>query len=69
MDQAELQQANLHEEIDRTLALMEPRFKNHIEVERDYGELPRILCYIGQLNQVFMNLLSNASDAIPVFCR
>jgi two-component system NtrC family sensor kinase len=64
MDQAELQDADLHEEIDRTLALMEPRFKNTIRVERFYGELPKVRCYPGQLNQVFLNLLMNACDAI-----
>ena len=64
MDQADLQGADLHEEIDRTLALMEPRFKNHIRVVRDYGDLPRVRCYAGQLNQVFLNLLMNACDAI-----
>jgi signal transduction histidine kinase len=64
MDQAELQEVDLHEEIDRTLALMEPRLKNRIEVERDYGRLPRVTCYAGQLNQVFLNLLVNACDAI-----
>jgi len=64
MDQAELQEVDLHEEIDRTLALMEPRLKNRITVERDYGSLPRVQCYAGQLNQVFLNLLINACDAI-----
>jgi signal transduction histidine kinase len=64
MDQADLQDADLHEEIDRTLALMEPRFKNAISVERDYGDLPRVRCYPGQVNQVFLNLLMNACDAI-----
>jgi signal transduction histidine kinase len=64
MDQAELQDVDLHEEIDRTLALIEPRLKNRIEVERDYGHLPRVRCYAGQLNQVFLNLLVNACDAI-----
>ncbi len=39
MDQADLQEVDLHEEIDRTLALMEPRFKNAIQVVRDYGDL------------------------------
>jgi signal transduction histidine kinase len=43
---------------------MEPRFKNAIEVVRDYGVLPRVRCYPGQLNQVFLNLLMNACDAI-----
>jgi signal transduction histidine kinase len=64
MDQADVQDADLHEEIDRTLALMEPRFKNAITVVRDYGQLPRVRCYPGQLNQVFLNLLMNACDAI-----
>jgi signal transduction histidine kinase len=65
MDQAELQDVDLHQEIDRTLALMEPRFKVGIKVVRDYGKLPRVCCYPGQLNQVFLNLLMNACDALP----
>jgi signal transduction histidine kinase len=64
MDQADLQSANLVEEIDRTLALMEPRFKGVVEVERQYEELPEVLCYPGQLNQVFLNLLMNACDVL-----
>jgi signal transduction histidine kinase len=64
MDQAEVQEADLHEEIARTLALMEPRFKDNIRVARDFGELPRVRCFPGQLNQVFLNLLMNACDAI-----
>ena len=64
MDQAEIQVADLNEEIDRTLALMEPRLKNTIEVERHYGDLPEVRCYPGQLNQVFLNLLMNACDAL-----
>jgi two-component system NtrC family sensor kinase len=62
-DQAELQQVSLNEEIDRTLALIEPRLKG-IEVVRDYGELPPVRCFAGQLNQVFLNLLMNSCDAL-----
>ena len=64
MDQAESQMANLHEEIDRTLALMEPRLKNRIKVDRQYGDIPDVRCYPGQLNQVFLNLLMNSCDAL-----
>jgi len=64
MDQAELQDADLHEELDRTLGLMEPRFKGGVTVVRNYGNLPRVRCYPGQLNQVFLNLLMNACDAM-----
>ncbi len=62
-DQAELEQVELNEEIDRTLALIEPRLKG-IEVLRDFGELPAVRCFAGQLNQVFLNLLMNSCDAL-----
>jgi len=64
MDQAESQMADLHEEIDRTLGLMEPRLKNKIEIDRHYGDIPEVRCYPGQLNQVFLNLLMNSCDAL-----
>ncbi|MBE9059630.1 AAA family ATPase [cf. Phormidesmis sp. LEGE 11477] len=59
--------ANLHEGIDSTLLILKYRLKANehrpeISVIRDYGELPDIDCFPGQLNQVFMNLLANAID-------
>ena len=64
MDQAELADADLNEELRRTLGLMEPRFKDGIRIEADLGELPSVRCYPAQLNQVFMNLVMNACDAL-----
>jgi signal transduction histidine kinase len=64
MDQAELADADLNAELRRTLGLMEPRFKDGIRIATDLGELPAVRCYPAQLNQVFMNLLMNACDAV-----
>ena len=64
MDQAELADADLNQELRRTLGLMEPRFKDGIRIASDLGELPSVRCYPAQLNQVFMNLLMNACDAL-----
>ncbi len=64
MDQAELSDADLNAELTRTLGLMEPRFKDGIVVERALGQLPHVRCYPAQLNQVFMNLVMNACDAL-----
>jgi signal transduction histidine kinase len=64
MDQAELADTDLNAELRRTLGLMEARFKDGIRLDMDFGELPRVRCYPAQLNQVFMNLLMNACDAL-----
>ncbi|MFB2770534.1 AAA family ATPase [Pelatocladus sp. BLCC-F211] len=60
---------NIHEGIDSTILILKHRLKASdahpaIEVVRDYGDLPLVKCFPGQLNQVFMNLLSNAIDAL-----
>ncbi len=69
LDQAELKFVNLHEGIDNTLMILQHRIKataEHpaIEIVKQYGDLPKVECYAGQLNQVFMNLLVNAIDAL-----
>ncbi|MEG3895778.1 ATP-binding protein [Microcoleus sp. SVA1_B6] len=69
LDHAEFKPVDLHEGIDDTLMILEHRLQAKperptIEVVRQYGELPLVECYAGQLNQVFMNLLSNAIDAL-----
>ena len=69
MDEAEMKAVNIHDGIDSTLMILKHRLKAKdnslgIDVIKNYGELPEIECYAGQLNQVFMNLLSNAIDAL-----
>lgn len=69
LDSHSLMNFNVHEGIDSTLVILRHRLKANemrpeIEVVREYGDVPEIQCYPGQLNQVFMNLLSNAIDAL-----
>ncbi len=56
--------ADLHEGIETSLRLLAPRWRDRITVHRDYGELPVVECDPGALNQVFMNILANACDAL-----
>ena len=64
MDDDIVNTADIHEGLDSTLILLHNRYKDRIEIIRNYGDIPQIECYPGQLNQVFMNILSNAIDAI-----
>jgi two-component system, NtrC family, sensor kinase len=69
LDEAEMKAVNIHEGIDSTLMILESRLKGAssrptIEVIKEYGNLPLVECYAGQLNQVFMNILANAIDAL-----
>jgi signal transduction histidine kinase len=64
LDEAEQKDVDLHEGIDSTLLILNHKLKLGIEVVREYGNLPKILCYPAQLNQLFMNILSNAADAL-----
>ena len=69
MDEANLKPVDIHDGIDSTLMILQARLKAkpdrpEIYVVKSYGQLPDVECYAGQLNQVFMNILSNAIDAI-----
>jgi PAS domain S-box-containing protein len=64
LEEAEPKAANLHEGLESTLTLVHHEIKNRIEVTRDYGEIPDVVCLPDQLNQVFMNILVNAAHAI-----
>jgi PAS domain S-box-containing protein len=68
-DEAEIKPVDIHQGIDSTLLILQSRLKaagryKAIEVVKEYGNLPMVECYAGQLNQVFMNVLSNAIDAL-----
>ncbi|NDJ23074.1 HAMP domain-containing protein [Nostoc sp. B(2019)] len=78
LDEAEFKTADLHEGIDSTLLILQHRLKSQsvdekqlvdkhrpkIILIKEYGEIPKIQCFAGQLNQVFMNILANAIDAL-----
>ncbi|HEY9860113.1 MAG TPA: ATP-binding protein [Candidatus Obscuribacterales bacterium] len=69
LDEAERKAVDIHPGIDSTLLILENRLKpkgndSEITVVKEYGNLPKVECYASQLNQVFMNILSNAIDAL-----
>lgn len=64
MDENRRYPVNLHECIESTLLILQSSLKRGIEVIKNYGDLPEVNCYSGQLSQVFMNLLSNGIDAL-----
>ena len=69
MDEADMKAVDIHEGIESTLTILQNRLKARaerpeIEIVREYADLPAIECYAGQLNQAFMNILSNAIDAL-----
>jgi PAS domain S-box-containing protein len=69
LDEAEMKFADIHEGIDSTLLILQHRLnqnsqENRIEIVKKYGQLPKVYCCAGQLNQVFLNILANAIDAL-----
>jgi len=69
LDEAEMKEVDIHEGIDSTLIILGNRLKASvdqpaIELIKKYSNLPKVECYAGQLNQVFMNILANAIDAL-----
>ena len=69
LDEAEMKPVDIHDGIDSTLMILHHRFKEHavyspIEIIKEYGKLPQVWCHPNQLNQVIMNILNNAIDAL-----
>jgi signal transduction histidine kinase len=69
LDEAEMKRVDIHEGIESTLLILQGRLnatgdRNAIKIITEFGHLPKVECYPGQLNQVFLNLLNNAIDAL-----
>lgn len=64
LDEEDFKEADLNEGIQSTLTILNNKVRDRIEVETDFGLIPMIECYPGKINQVFMNILSNAIQAI-----
>lgn len=64
LDEAKLKKADINEGLEDTLMMIHHQIKHRIKINRNYGEIGEIACYPGQLNQVFLNLLNNAQQAI-----
>ncbi len=72
LDEAEMKRVSIHEGLDSTLLILQNRLKPKpdspgIQIVKQYGKLPLVECYAGQLNQVFMNILSNSIDALEKY--
>jgi PAS domain S-box-containing protein len=68
-DQREMAPANINSALDNTLTIARNEYKYVADVEKNYGEIPPVMCHVGDLGQVFLNLLVNASHAIGDIMR
>jgi signal transduction histidine kinase len=64
LDEALFQDADIHQNIDTTLTLLSHELRDKADIIKEYGDIPRIQCYPNELNQAFMNVLRNATQAI-----
>jgi signal transduction histidine kinase len=64
MDSDTIAEVDLHASLEMSLNLLRNQYKNRVEIHKEYGDIPKIHGYTGKLNQVFMNLLSNAFHAV-----
>ena len=64
LEEAQLKEIDVQESIDTTLEILKGEIKNRVLVNKNYEPVPKILCYASQINQVVMNILSNALQAI-----
>jgi signal transduction histidine kinase len=64
LDESDMKMVDLHEGIESTLIILNSKFINEIEIIKQYSDLPKVTCFPGILNQVFMNIINNAADAL-----
>lgn len=64
LEEAKLKEIDIHESLDTTLNLLAGEVKNRVQVHKQYEPIPHVACYASQINQVLMNILSNALQAI-----
>jgi len=64
LDEDDLKNADLNEGLRSTLAVLSPQYRGRVDIRLDLGELPPVECYPGRVNQVFMNIITNAMQAV-----
>ena len=64
LDQAKVEEADIHEGIETTLIILQSQIKYGVEIERCFGDIPKIPCYVNELNQVWTNIIHNAIQAM-----
>ncbi|MFN5706048.1 MAG: sensor histidine kinase, partial [bacterium] len=64
LDESDLKFANVNEGLDSTIIILNSTFKGKVNVVKDFGDIPEIECFAGKLNQVFMNIINNAAQAV-----
>lgn len=64
LDESDLKYANVNEGIDSTLIILSSTFRGKINIVKELGQIPEIECFAGKLNQVFMNIINNAAQAV-----
>ncbi len=64
LDESDLKYANVNDGIDSTIIILNSTFKGRVTVLKDLGDIPEIECFAGKLNQVFMNIINNAAQAV-----
>jgi signal transduction histidine kinase len=69
LDESDLKFANINEGIESTLIILSSTFRGKINIKKELGTIPEIECFAGKLNQVFLNIINNAAQAVLAMHR